>query len=71
MAHIVNGIMGNCIAFDKHSDDNYFTQIRRRASSVFYRDRVHSGDDLKSNPDSYDDDRNTLRERIIEEEMMR
>lgn len=23
--------MGNCIAFDKHSDDTYFTQIRRKS----------------------------------------
>ena len=23
--------MGNCIAFDKQSDDTYFTQIRRKS----------------------------------------
>ena len=25
--------MGNCIAFDKHADDTYFTQIRRKSNS--------------------------------------
>ena len=32
--------MGNCIAFDKHSDDTYFTQIRRKYKLVIFMQRT-------------------------------
>ena len=43
------------IPYSEVSKCLHLTVILGRASSVFYRARVHSGDDLKSNPDSFDE----------------